>query len=332
MPLNEFSLIERFFANHSQRNDLVLGIGDDAAIVEVPKDHQLVISSDTLVEGVHFLPNIPPRALGHKALAVNLSDLAAMGAEPRWATLSISLPSLDEQWLAEFSAGLFELAEFFNVALIGGDTTRGPLSITITIHGVIPKDKALLRSSAMPGDWLYVTGSIGGSNLALQSLLDEDFAHEYQQHFNKDQQQAHLDKHYFPQPRVLAGYGLRGVANAVIDISDGLYGDLRHILKASDCDAKLWLEKLPVVEGLEQFLGREQALKMALCGGEDYELCFTVPEANKGSLDIALSYSGVNHQCVGQLSRGDGQIELLEHGQAKAIELPISWDHFTTSA
>ncbi|MGY5452494.1 thiamine-phosphate kinase [Agarivorans sp. MS3-6] len=319
-PLGEFDIIEKYFQQRKSRQDVILGIGDDAALVMPPENSHLAISTDTLVEGVHFFKDIPPRALGHKALAVNLSDMAAMGAEPRWATLAITLPDANEQWLAQFCRGFFDLAEYFNVDLIGGDTTKGPLSITVTVHGAVPSGKALRRNGAKPGDWLYVTGSVGDSGLALAHLQNK-------LQLNPQQLELSLKQHYYPQPRVLAGYGLRDIASSTIDISDGLYNDLQHILKQSNCSATLKLDQLPISETMCEAVSVDQCFAFALNGGEDYELCFTVPESNKGSLDTSLSYSGVPYTCIGQLAPGKGEIKLLYQDKPYQIE-HAGWDHF----
>lgn len=318
--LGEFDIIEKYFRQSSPRQDVILGVGDDAALVAAPENSQLAISTDTLVEGIHFFPDIPPRALGHKALAVNLSDMAAMGAEPRWVTLALTLPEVNEEWLAQFSKGFYDLAEYFNVSLIGGDTTKGPLSITVTVHGVVPSDKALRRNGAKPGDWLYVTGNLGDSGLALAHL-------QQQLSLTPQQLELCLKQHYFPQPRVLAGYGLRDIASATIDISDGLINDLRHILRQSNCSASLKLEQLPLSETMTEAVGLDQSFQLALCGGEDYELCFTVPESNKGSVNTSLSYSGVPYTCIGQLASGQGEVKLQYQGKAYQFD-PTGWDHF----
>ncbi|MEE1674342.1 thiamine-phosphate kinase [Agarivorans aestuarii] len=319
-PLGEFDIIEKFFQRSASRPDVLLGVGDDAALVTIPENNQIAISTDTLVEGVHFFSDIPPRALGHKALAVNLSDMAAMGAEPRWVTLAITLPEIDEAWLAQFSKGFYDLAEYFNVALIGGDTTKGPLSITVTVHGVVPNGKALRRDGAKPGDWVYVTGNIGDSGLALAHLQNKIS-------LSPQQLELSLKQHYYPQPRVLAGYGLRDIASATIDISDGLYNDLQHILRKSHCSATLKLDNLPLSETMNEAVGVDQSIALALNGGEDYELCFTVPESNKGSVDTSLSYSGVPYTCIGQLAPGHGEIKLKYQDKPYQIE-PTGWDHF----
>jgi thiamine-monophosphate kinase len=318
--MGEFEIIERFFAEHAKRQEVVLGIGDDAALVMPPENNYLVVTTDTMVEGVHFFSDIPPNALGFKALATNLSDLAAMGAEPRWVNLALTLPNFDEQWLTQFCEGFFELAEYYNVTLIGGDTTRGPLSITVTAQGVVPTGRELTRHGAKAGDWVYVTGNLGASALALKHLQGEV-------KLAAETLKRALSCHYYPQPRVLAGYGLREVASACIDVSDGLLADLTHILNRSKCGARLMLERLPIHDALGTALPKEQALALALSGGEDYELCFTVPEVNKGALDVALSHCGMAFTCIGQLNGNHGQIEMTLNG--KPFDARVEgWQHF----
>jgi len=233
----EFDIIRRYFQEKTHRNDIVrIGIGDDAAVLNIQTDTNLVVAVDTLVAGVHFPLNTTPHDIGFKALAVNLSDLAAMGATPCWMTLALTLPQADELWLSEFSKGLFVLADKFHVALGGGDTTQGPLTISIQVGGVVTKDKALLRSGAKPGDVILVTGMLGDAARGLQLLQqqDSDIPDEYLAQLNR------------PSPRIAAGQQLLDVATACIDISDGLYSDLSHITTASGVGAIIELEPLPL--------------------------------------------------------------------------------------
>jgi thiamine-monophosphate kinase len=240
MALTEFNLIERYFTRPAAAPDpdVILGIGDDAALVRVPTGMELAVATDTLVEGVHFPPQTAPETIGHKALAVNLSDMAAMGAEPRWATLALTLPQADEDWLTAFSSGFLALAAAEGVQLIGGDTTRGPLSITVQILGLLPSGSALRRSGACAGDLVYVTGTLGDAGLALRMLQHAHgsaaVAAPLAQRLNQ------------PQPRTQEGLALRGIASAAIDISDGLCADLGHILAASGVGAHINLAALPL--------------------------------------------------------------------------------------
>lgn len=300
--MKEFAVIENFFRTGSyQRKDVLLGIGDDCAITKVPKGQRLAVTTDTLVSGVHFLPDAPPRAIAHKAVAVNLSDLAAMGAEPAWLSLSLSVPHIDESWLAEFSAGIHELSNYYSVQLIGGDTVRGPLSLTITAQGFVPEEQALTRSNARPGDWVYVTGTLGDAGLGLDLLFNKQKAVSHDREYL-------LQRLYYPTPRLLAGTALRRIANACIDISDGLIADLQHVLNASKCGATVHLEKLPLSDALRTSVDFEKALHYALFAGDDYELLFSVSEENKGLLEKALSNFNVAATCIGQLNGQAGKI------------------------
>lgn len=322
MPNGEFSLIARYFGSHRNvRRDVETGIGDDCALLTVPDKQLLAISTDTLVSGIHFLPDIDPADLACKALAVNLSDLAAMGADPAWLTLALTLPQVDEDWLEAFSDSLFERLSYYDMQLIGGDTTRGPLSMTLGIHGFVPAGRALKRSTAEPGDWIYVTGTPGDSAAGLailQKSLQVDNA-------------AHADylvgRHLRPTPRILQGQALRGLASSAIDLSDGLASDLLHILNASGCGARINLDNLPLSQALTASVSHEQALHWALSGGEDYELCFTVPELNRGALDVALGHLGVRWTCIGQVTAAVDGINYTLGDKPVTMELK-GYDHF----
>ncbi|MEM6160567.1 thiamine-phosphate kinase [Erwinia sp. P6884] len=322
MACGEFELITRYFDRvTSSRRDVEKGIGDDCALLTLPEKQTLAISTDTLVEGVHFLRDMHPADLGYKALAVNLSDLAAMGADPAWLTLALTLPEINEPWLKAFSDSLFELLDYYNMQLIGGDTTRGPLSMTLGIHGLVPQGRALRRSGARPGDWIYVTGTLGDSAAGLALLqhqvkICDPVAHE-----------ALIKRHLRPMPRILQGQALRDLASSAIDLSDGLISDLAHILKASDCGARLNLEALPLSDVMQQHFEPQQALRWALGGGEDYELCFTVPEINRGALDVALGHYGVPFTCVGQMAPQSEGLVLMQDGAPVEIDLK-GFDHF----
>ncbi|HET7675523.1 MAG TPA: thiamine-phosphate kinase, partial [Gammaproteobacteria bacterium] len=226
--MDEFALIRRFFRRDVTRSDVVLGVGDDAALLQTPAGTELAISTDTMVEGVHFPAGAPAHAIGWRALATNLSDLAAMGATPAWATLALTLPQADEAWLQEFARGFFELADQFGVALVGGDVTQGALTVTVTIHGHVPAGAALRRSGAKPGDRVFVTGKLGGAAAGLAAYPNDG-----------------RGRYLYPQPRVAEGVALRGFASAAIDISDGLVADLGHIAEASGVGAQMALEKVP---------------------------------------------------------------------------------------
>ncbi|MEJ2395445.1 MAG: thiamine-phosphate kinase [Candidatus Thiodiazotropha sp.] len=289
---SEFELIQRYFAGMTAtRSDVSLGIGDDAALVRIPSHHQLAVSVDTLVSGVHFFPSVAPEHLAHKALAVNLSDLAAMGAEPAWATLALTLPESNAVWLEAFAKGFAALAEQYGVQLIGGDTTRGPLSITVQVLGRVPDGQALRRAGARPHDHIYVTGELGDAALCLNLLQSGGMKPPAFEHL-----QQRLER---PQPRVEAGLALRQVASSAIDLSDGLLADLGHILQASGLGARIELERLPLSTGFSAWLADSGDWSPALNGGDDYELCFTAERGREaeiqriaGDLDLKISRIG----------------------------------------
>lgn len=270
--MNEFELIRRFFATQAvRREDVALGIGDDAALLRVPPGMELAATVDSLVAGVHFPDSLSAEEIGQRALAVNLSDLAAMGAEPAWALLALTLPNADEKWLAGFAQGFFTLAERYKVALAGGNVARGPLNITITLHGLVPEGAALTRSGAQPGDEIYVTGELGAAAAGLRLIQNRIGAP------GSERLRARFAR---PEPRVRAGLGLRGLASAAIDISDGFFADLVHILQSSGVGAEVEVEALPLAAEAVELLGRAEARQLAFAGGDDYELCFCVPPAN----------------------------------------------------
>ena len=266
--ISEFELIRRYFTHRARH--AVLGVGDDAALVTVRSGCELVISADMLVVGRHFLRDADPRQLGHKALAVNLSDMAAMGATPLWATLALALPKADARWLNAFSRGFMALARRFGVDLIGGDTTRGPLNICVQIMGVVPRGRALRRDGARPGDDVWVSGTLGDAALALAALKGRIRL--------KPAELARCAvRLHRPQPRVTLGLALRGIARSAIDVSDGLLADLDHILERSGVAAEIELAALPASHTLRRYLDRVAACRALLGGGDDYELCFTAP-------------------------------------------------------
>ncbi len=276
--MTEFELIRTFFARQNvARVDVAAGIGDDAALLQPPAGQQLAVTSDLLVSGIHFLPDVDPFTLGHKALAVNLSDLAAMGAEPAWFMLNLTLPKLDDRWLDPFCRGMFQLAKEYDVQLVGGDTSRGPLAIAIEAHGFVPVGKALRRSGAKTGDAIYVTGTLGDAALALRHRFGAICLPEQALGVVVER----LDR---PTPRVHEGMALRGIAHSAIDISDGLLADLDHILEMSHVGAQIRLDKIPISPTCRAYI-REAGWDTVLAGGDDYELCFTVPERNIAALE-----------------------------------------------
>ncbi|EGU9664574.1 thiamine-phosphate kinase [Salmonella enterica] len=325
MACGEFSLIARYFDRvRSSRLDVETGIGDDCALLNIPEKQTLAISTDTLVAGIHFLPDIDPADLAYKALAVNLSDLAAMGADPAWLTLALTLPDVDEAWLAAFSDSLFEQLDYYDMQLIGGDTTRGLLSMTLGIHGLVPAGRALKRSGAKPGDWIYVTGTLGDSAAGL-AILRGDFRVG-----SWGDADYLVKRHLRPTPRILQGQALRDLASSAIDLSDGLISDLGHILQASNCGARIDLEALPDSEELWGHANDpEQKLRWMLSGGEDYELCFTVPELNRGALDVALGHLGVPFTCIGQMTADIEGIAFVRDGEPVTFDWK-GYDHFAT--
>ncbi len=321
----EFNLIATYFENRQpQRKDVQLSLGDDCALVISPENVHIAISTDTLVAGTHFLESANPAWVAHKALASNLSDLAAMGASPAWVSLALTLPEPDQTWLASFSESFFELANYYNVQLIGGDTTKGPLSITLTVQGFIPEGKALRRNGAKVGDWIYVTGTLGDSAAGLQVVLDES-------NRQKPNAQELEKRHYMATPRLVAGQALRDVASSCVDISDGLISDLTHILEASQVGAVIDVNALPLSEELMAYCNDvNHAVKMALTSGEEYELCFCVPEEHKGQMDTLLAYSGAYATCIGQIRSGSGLV-LEREGQTLDWHLS-GYDHFKVNS
>lgn len=279
MALGEFDLIERFFSRPSRRRDVLLGVGDDAALLAVPPGLALVAATDTLVEGRHFLARTPPEAIGHQALAVNLSDLAAMGAEPAWALMSLSLPEVRESWLERFAGGLYALADRHGVDVVGGDTVRGPLVITIEVLGFVEPALALKRSNAQPGDLLYVSGWPGEAAAGLATL---------QGGASMAAKDALVRRFLYAEPRLALGRALRGRASAAMDVSDGLLGDLGKLCRASGLGARLDLECLPISAELARRYARDACERFVLSGGDDYELLFTVPPALAEQLEADL--------------------------------------------
>ncbi len=303
--MKEFNVIEDFFkAKSIQRKDVIIGIGDDGAVTRIPQGQALVTTTDTLLSGVHFLADTPPHAIAQKAIAVNLSDLAAMGAEPAWISLSLSLPTIDTDWLEAFSDGLQEYAVYYSVQLIGGDTVQGPLSITITAQGFVPFEQALTRSKAKPGDSVYVTGTLGDAGLGLHIAQKKRVIDEL------NHQDFLLNRLNYPTPRLLVGTSLRRIASSCIDISDGLVSDIKHILKASQCGATIHVDKLPMSLALKESVAYSQAIDYSLSAGDDYELLFTVSEEQKGYLETTLANANVHATYIGHLTGNVGKLEL----------------------
>ena len=316
MP-SEFDLIRRFFTRETP--SAVLGVGDDAALLAPTPGMQLAVSTDMLVEGRHFAPQDGPGTVGHKSLAVNLSDMAAMGATPRWATLALALPRADEIWLRGFAGGFFSLAQKFGVELVGGDTTRGPLNICVQIIGEVPPGLALRRDGARGGDEIWVSGVLGDAALALAHL-------QRRVELMPLEAASCLPRLRVPQPRIALGLALRGVASSAIDISDGLLADLGHILECSGVGAEIHFEALPLSAVASRHIQQEVVQNCVLAGGEDYELCFTAaPERHAEVLSIAQQI-GLPLACIGVVKDKTG-LSVFQAGQTMTIKA-TGFDHF----
>lgn len=324
--MGEFELIDRFFRRPTGgARGVVLGVGDDCALLAPQAGMQLAVSTDLLLEGRHFFPDVDPSRLGHKSLAVNLSDLAACGARPLAFTLALALPAPDEAWLAAFAGGLLALADAHGCALVGGDTTRGPLAICITVFGEVPTGQALLRSGAQAGDDLYVSGTLGDARLALEALRGT-------LQLPPALLAAARDRLEQPSPRVALGQALRGIATSAIDLSDGLLGDVGHVLRQSGVGARI---DSTVVHGLlaarrsqpQAVPDDAQLLPWVLAGGDDYELAFTAPPLRREMVQAAAGACGVAATCIGRIEAEPG-LRLVD-GQGRAMQVPArGFDHF----
>ncbi len=316
---SEFDLIASYFTRPS--HSATLGIGDDAALLRPAPGMELAISADMLVSGRHFFPDTDPELLGRKALAVNLSDLAAMGALPRWALLSLALPEADEAWLDRFSRGFLGLAETFDVELVGGDTTRGPLNISVTILGEVEAGNALRRDAAKVGDDIWVSGELGAAALGLRHLKGETA-------LSASAAAACLSRLHDPAPRVALGRALRGLAHAAIDISDGLLADLGHILERSEVGAHLDLASVPAAPVLRDH--PDLLRNCALAGGDDYELCFTAPVSHRGRIQSAADSCSIQATRIGTIVQAPGL--KASDDQGHLVDLPPrGYDHFGSS-
>lgn len=319
--MSEFELIRNHFSGiGGRRTDVALGVGDDCALLRVPQGYELAASIDTLVAGVHFFPDCDPEGLGHKSLAVGLSDLAAMGAEPAWATLALTLPDADTAWLDAFSLGFARLAERHGVALVGGDLTRGPLTITVQVQGLLPTATAILRRGAQPGDLVYVSGTLGDAGLALRLLDAGESVSEFLR--------GRLER---PTPRVELGLTLRGLATAMIDLSDGLAADLGHILTASGVGAELRLPDLPLSRAVSERSAADPDWRLPLAAGDDYELCFCVPEQKRARVTALVERLGIRIQAIGRVQAEPGLRCLPEYGSIRESirdQEQSGYDHF----
>ncbi len=323
MSIGEFELINRYFRRHSSGDGVILGVGDDCALLQAPADRQLAVSMDTLVADVHFPADADPELIAERALRVNLSDLAAMGAEPLWFTLGLTLPEADSDWLEGFSRGLFACAERYGCRLVGGDTTRGPLSITIQVQGAVEPGAALLRSGAEAGDRIFVTGTLGDGAAALTVIQGRAAVSEASAAYFRD-------CFYRPRPRLAEAAHLQGLASSGLDVSDGLLADLGHICRQSGLGARLQLEQLPLSDPLRELCADDvdeaRGLSWALSGGDDYQLCFTLPEASLAELRALIAAGDVEATEIGEMTAQAG-IDCYFHGRPYLPE-QVGYRHF----
>ncbi len=310
--LDEFGIIKKYFRkDHHTRSDVILGSGDDCAVLSPPAGQSLVMTIDTLLEGVHFLKSMDPADIVYKAIAVSLSDIAAMGAEPAWILISLSMEKPEPIWLERFAQALFATLKIYNVALVGGDLTRGPLGLTTQLSGFVPKGEGLLRSGAKAGDKIFVTGTLGDAGLALADQLGQ----QYLDSMTKAQVYPHLLR---PVPRLAEGLALRSLATAAIDLSDGLVADLGHITEQSGVGAQVFVHQLPLSAALKA-LDPDQALTLALSAGEDYELCFTLPPEYESTLRAKMP-PATQLTCIGRIVANSGVELLQEDGSHYPLE------------
>ncbi|KGI78577.1 thiamine-phosphate kinase [Oleiagrimonas soli] len=325
----EFDLIEAIRARSAtRREDVLLGIGDDAALLRPPPGHALAVAVDTLLEGVHFPLGTAPADIGWKALAVNLSDLAAMGATPAWALLSLSLPRADRRFVEGFLDGFMALAEPHRLALVGGDTTRGTLAVSVTVHGFVHEEQALRRSGAKPGDAIFVTGTLGDAAAGLACLDRQRDDADRLLTSAVDSRKALIERLNRPSPRVAAGQWLREVASACIDVSDGLLADLGHLCKASGVGASLDVDALPLSSALLTLFA-DNARDFALTGGDDYELCFTAAPEHAARIVADLARQGCGAARIGRIVAEEG-VALHDADGRRVTASASGWDHFRT--
>lgn len=321
---NEFELIEHFFAPVKKcRRDVRLGIGDDCALLQVPPGQSLAVSMDTLVAGVHFPEDTAPYDIGYKALAVNLSDLAAMGAAPAWVTLALTLPVADEKWLKQFCRGFFSLIKRYKLQLVGGDMTHGPLAMTVQVHGFVPFELTLRRDQAKVGDLIYVTGTLGDAGAALEQI----FKNLGDENVEKHDLSYLLHRFNRPEPRIEVGLALRSIAHCAIDISDGLAPDLGHILRASEVGAKIYIEDLPLSVPLKENFSKQKAWGYALNSGDDYELCFTISPSQEVQLKKVFKTIDCKYTRIGMIEKKTGL--RLKHRNGRACKIAMKgYRHF----
>ena len=319
--MSEFNLIAKYFTRPCPNTDL--GVGDDAALIQISAGHQLAISADMLVADTHFLSDCPPYFVGWKSLAVNISDMAAMGATPKWATLAIALPNIEETWLSEFSRGFFACADAFGISLIGGDTTRGPLTMSVQIMGEVPLGKALRRDGAKVGDEIWVSGTLGEAALGLAQLQNK----REENALSASEKQSCIDALQAPQPRVALGIALRNIANSAIDVSDGLLADLGHILERSNLGAELYWMEIPHISASNQ-LDTTYLQQLSLAGGDDYELCFTAPASKHDEILAIGKKLHLTLSPIGIITRENTLNIFDEHQQLIDIK-STGYDHFS---
>ena len=364
MATGEFDLIGQYFTNKSvSRDDVIAGIGDDCAILSVPVGKQLVVTTDTMVRGIHFLPDANPADVAHKLVAVNISDIAAMGGQPAWASLALTLPDYDHDWLAAFSDCLHQQLHEYGVSLIGGDTTKGEMTLTLTLQGFVEQGKALQRHGAQAGDLIYCSGTIGDANAGLKLLIDENHrarvaadkkpttsrhpvtevvATTSEALLTEDDKGFLISRHQRPTARVATGQALVGIATSCIDLSDGLASDLKHILKTSSrmrgatLSANIELSALPLSNALQTYVSNSLWPQYALAGGDDYELLFTVSPAHKAQLESVMKENNLPYAHIGEVicaEKGEGvdikepQINYYNDSQLTRLALQ-GWDHF----
>ena len=316
--MKEFDIIKQYFTEPYQSSELILGIGDDAAVIDIPTGMRLVTCVDTLVAGKHFFHDQDANSIGHKSLAVNLSDIAAMGAIPKYYLLSLTLPEVDNQWLTDFSVGIKSLAKVHNVELIGGDLSKGPLSISVTAYGFVEIDRHVCRSGAQPEDSIFVTGYLGDAGLALELSSLNQSGKQF------DQIKKRLLK---PMPRISVGRKLSGIAHSMIDVSDGLLLDLGRLVDASHVGAQIELDNIPVSMEAKQLTTNENAINKALTAGDDYELCFTVAENQLSDIQRIQSEENVLITKIGKITGGNTVQCLDKNGNEQIITNP-GFEHF----
>jgi len=320
--MSEFALIEKYCTNLGVAHDeTILSVGDDAAIMSVPDGYDLVVSVDSLVEGTHFLKGLAPELIAHKVLAVNLSDMAAMGAKPKWVTLATCMPRFDEDWVARFTSTISQVAAKFGVEVVGGDTTEGPRAFTANIMGLLPKGQSLTRSGAKVGDKLYCSGNLGDAALSLTRLLGE-------QDLPDDIFKQTLPAQHMPEPRVELGQRLLGLVNSCMDLSDGLVGDAVHLANRSGVTVEIETSSVPLSDAYKQYMSNGGFLRYALAGGDDYELLFTASEELEDELMALGDELGISITQIGQIvARSDNPVVTLQDGVPTSMKLK-PFQHF----